>query len=174
MSVESRLKFQSPETSPAKQLSHKQAKWIGTSFKMCKKQLKKKKKNTKRILHTAHVAWSKPRSSKIPNWFEKMLFTPFFLEAEIFTLAAKLKALACTPSEVVTQASVSTVRGNNIFFFFLKIHLKLGSCWTSWRNHFYVSENVLWTKKLHPTFRTEHGAEQLMTESFLFVVGFVL
>ena len=125
MSVESRLKFQSPETSPAKQLSHKQAKWIGTSFKMCKKQLEKIK-NTKRILHTAHVAWSKPRSSKIPNWFEKMLFTPFFLEAEIFTLAAKLKALACTPSEVVTQASVSTVRGNNIFFFFKKSTWSLG------------------------------------------------
>ena len=51
------------------------------------------------------------RNLKTPNWFEKMLFTPF--KAEIFTVAAELKALACTTFEVRARAP-RHVEGTNI------------------------------------------------------------
>lgn len=54
-------------------------------------------------------------SPEIQNWFEGTLFTRLFLKAEIFTVAAELKALARALLEVGPGAWLHIEGVNNIF-----------------------------------------------------------
>ena len=89
MSMESQMKFLSFKT-------FLEEMEMGT----CSKTYKNQPNNNKKIYKKCHNSIS--RSPKIPNWFEYTFFYNLF-KAEIITLAAKLKALALTCMQWLTE-----------------------------------------------------------------------